>query len=70
MTCLGSTLSVRIIDEVAARNEKASVGLDRLCGNVLKRDGNRLDTKLIHQAMVLPTHLYVCETWIVDQRHA
>ena len=74
-TYLGSTLSraVHIDDEVTARTAKASVAFGRLCTkkNVWERNGIRLDTKLkVYKAVVLPTHLYACETWTVYQRHA
>ena len=72
-TYLGSTLSraVHIDDEVTARTAKASVAFGRLRTNVWERNGIRLDTKLkVYKAVVLPTHLYACETWIVYQRHA
>ena len=33
--------------------------------------GIKLDTKLkVYKAVVLPTLLYACETWIIYQRHA
>ena len=36
-----------------------------------ERNGIRLDTKLkVYKAVVLPTLLYACETWTVNQRHA
>ena len=41
------------------------------CTNVWERNGIKLDTKLkVYKAVVLPTLLYVCETWTVYQRHA
>ena len=72
-TYLKSTLSraVHIDDEVTARSAKASVAFSRLHGNVWDRRGIRLDTKLkVYKAVVLPTLLYVYETWTVYQRHA
>ena len=71
-TYLGIALSraVHIDDEVAARNSKANVAFGRLRGNVWKRNGIRLDTKLkVYKAVVLPTLLSACETWTY-QRHA
>ena len=71
-TYLGSTLSraVHIDDEVTARIAKASVALGRLRANVWERNGIKLDTKLnVYKALVLPTLLYVCETWTY-RRHA
>ena len=72
-TYLGRTLSrtVHIEDEITARIAKASVTFGRLCTNVWERNGIKLDTKLkVYKAVVLPTLLYVCETWTVYQRHA
>ena len=72
-TYIGSTLSrvVHINDKVNARIAKASAAFGRLRGSVWDRSGIRLDTKLkIYKAVVLPTLLYACETWIVYQRHA
>ena len=72
-TYLGSTLSraVHIDDEVTARTAKASAAFGRLRTNVWERNGIRLDTKLkVHNAVVLSTLLYACETWAVYQRHA
>ena len=72
-TYLGSNLSrtVHIDDEVTARTAEASAAFGRLCTNVWERNGLRLDTKLkVYKAVVLPTLLYVCETWTVYQRHA
>ena len=71
-TYLVSTLSraVHIDDEVTARTGKASVAFGRLRTNVWERNGIRLYTKLkVYKAVVLPTLLYACETWIVYQRH-
>ena len=47
-TCLGSTLSraAHVDVEVTARIAKASIGFNRLCGNVWDRSEVRLDTKL------------------------
>ena len=43
----------------------------RLRANVWERNGTKLDNKLkVCKAVVLPTLLYACETWIVYQRHA
>ena len=72
-TYLGSTLSraVHIDDEITARTGKASVAFGRLRTNVWERNGIRLYTKLkVYKAVLLPTLLYACETWIVYQRHA
>ena len=72
-TYLGSTLSriVHIDDEVNARIAKASAAFGRLRGSIWDRSGIRLDTKLeVYRSVVLPTLLYVCETWTVYQRHA
>ena len=72
-TYLGSTLSrvVHIDDEVNARIAKASAAFGRLRGSIVDRSGIRLDTKLkVYRSVVLPTLLYVCETWTVYQRHA
>ena len=72
-TYLGSTFSrvVHIDDEVNARTAKASTAFGRLRGSVWDRSGIRLDTKLkVYKAVVLPTLLYVCETWTVYQRNA
>ena len=72
-TYLGSTLSrvVHIDDEVNARIAKASAAFGRLCGSIWDRSGIRLDTKLkVYRSVVLPTLLYACETWTVNQRHA
>ena len=72
-TYLGSTFSraVHIVDEVTARMAKTSVTFGRLCANVWERNGIKLDTKLkVYKAVVLPTLLYACETWTVNQRHA
>ena len=67
-TYLGSTLSrvLHIDDEINARIVKASAAFGRLHGSVWDRSGIRLDTKLKdYKAVVLPTLLYACETWIV-----
>ena len=72
-TYLGNTLSraVHIDDEVTARTAKASVAFGRLRTNVWEGNGIRLDAKLkVYKAVVLPIHLYACETWTVYQRHA
>ena len=72
-TYLGSTLSrvVHIDDEVNARIAKASAAFGRPRGSIWDRSGIRLDTKLkVYRSVVLPTLLYVCETWTVYQRHA
>ena len=69
-TYLGSTLSrvVHIDDEVNARIAKA---FGRLRGSIWDRSWIRLDTKLkvYRSVVVLPTLLYACEAWTVDQRH-
>ena len=70
---LGSTLSrvVHIDDEVNARIAKSSAAFGRLHGSIRDRSGIRFDTKLkVYRAVVLPTLLYACESWIVYQRHA
>ena len=72
-TYLGSTLSrvVHIDDAVNARIAKASAAFGRLRGSIWDRSGIRLDTKLkVYRSVVLPTLLYACETWTVQQRHA
>ena len=72
-TYLGSTFSraVHIDDEVTTRIAKASVAFGRLRANVWEHNGMKLDTKLkVYKAVVLPTLLYACETWVVYQRHA
>ena len=72
-TYLGSSLSraVHIDDEVTARTAKASVAFGRLRTNIWERNGNRLDAKLkVYKAVVLPTLLYACETWTLNQLHA
>ena len=72
-TYLKSTLSrvVHIDDEVNARIAKASAAFGRLRGSIWDRSGIGLDTKLkVYRSVVLPTLLYVCETWTVYQRHA
>ena len=72
-TYLGSTLSrvVHIDDEVNARIAKASAAFGRLRGNIWDQSGIRLDTKLkVYRSVLLPTILFVCETWTVYQRHA
>ena len=66
-TYLGSTLSraVHIDDEVTARIAKASVAFRRLRAKDWARNGIKLDTKLkVYKAVVLPTLLYACQTWI------
>ena len=70
---LGSTLSrvVHIDDEVSARFAKTSAAFGRLRESIWDRSGIRLDTKLkVYRSVVLPTLLYACETWTVNQRHA
>ena len=72
-TYLGSTLArvVHINDEVNTRIAKASAVFGRLRGSFWDRSGIRLDTKQkVYKAVVLPTLLYVCETWTDYQRHA
>ena len=72
-TYIGSTLSrvVHIDDEVNARIAKASAAFCQLRGSIWDRSGIRLDTKLkVYRSVVLPTLLYACETWTVNQRHA
>ena len=72
-TYLGSALSraVHIDHEVTAKLANASVTFARLRANVWEQNGIKLDTKLkAYKAVVLPTFLYACETWIVYQRHA
>ena len=64
-TYLGSTLSriVHIDDEVIARIAKSSATFGRLRGSIWDQSGIRLDTKLnVYRSVVLPTHLYACET--------
>ena len=61
---------MQIDDEVTARIAKASVTFGRLRANVWEQNGIKLDTKLkVHNAAVLPTLLYACETW-TGQRYA
>ena len=63
--------AVHIDDEVTAIIAKDNVTFGRLRPSVWERNGIRLDTKLkVYQAVVLPTLLYVNETWTVYQRHA
>ena len=72
-TYLGSTLSQKanIDDEVNSRISKASTAFGRLHDSVWNRRGISTQTKLkVYRAVVLPTLLYACETWIVYQRHA
>ena len=72
-TYLGSTLFrvLHIDDEINARIAKASAAFGRLLGSVWDLSGIRLDTKLkVYRSVVLPTLLYPCETWTVNQRHA
>ena len=72
-TYLGSTLSrvVHIDDEDNARIAKASAAFGRQRGSIWDRSGIRLDTKVkVYRSAVLPTLLYACETWTVNQRHA
>ena len=63
-TYLGSTLSrvVHIDNEVNARIAKANAAFGRLRDSIWDRSGIRL--------VVLPTLLYACKTWKVNQRHA
>ena len=61
---------MHIDDEGNARIAKASAAFDRLRGSVWDRSGIRLHTKLkVYKAVVLPTLLYACETWAVNQQH-
>ena len=53
---------MHIDDEVTARMTNVSVAFGRLCANVWKRNGIKLDTKLkVYKAVVLPALLYACE---------
>ena len=71
-TYLGSTLSrnVRIDDEVVLRIAKASATFGNLRGKVWEREGLSTQTKLkVYKAVLLPSLLYSCETWIVYSCH-
>ena len=62
---------MHIDDEMNARIAKASAAFGRLGGSIWDQSGVRLDTKLkVYRSVVLPTLLYACETWTVNQRHA
>ena len=53
---------MRIDDKVTARMTNNSVAFGRLCANVWKRNGIKLDTNLkVYKAVVLPALLYACE---------
>ena len=55
-------------DEVTARSGKASVAFSRLCAHVSEQ--NDIGTELkVFEAVVLPTLLFLCETWTVYRRH-
>ena len=55
-------------DEVTARSGKASVAFSRLSAHVSEQ--NDIGTKLkVFEAVVLPTLLFLCETWTVYRRH-
>ena len=72
-TYLGTTLSraVHIDDEITARPAPASVAFGSPRENVWGRNGIKADTKLkVYNDVALSTILYVCENWIVYQRHA
>ncbi len=72
-TYLGSTLSRQVTndDEVCNRIAKASSAFGRLRYQAWERRGISLQTKLkVYRAVVLPTPLYVSESWIVYSRHA
>ena len=54
-----------------SRVAKANVVFCRFHGNVWDRKGIGLDTELnVYKAVVLPTHLYACETRIMYPRHS
>nr|VZI30317.1 unnamed protein product [Spirometra erinaceieuropaei] len=70
---LGSTLShnTKIDDEVANRISKASQAFGRLRSTVWNRHSLQLSTKLmLYKAVILPTLLYVAETWAVYAKQA
>ncbi|BHF84887.1 hypothetical protein SprV_1002803900 [Sparganum proliferum] len=70
---LGGTLSrnTKIDDEVANRISKASQAFGRLQCIVWNRHGLKLNTKLqLYKAAILPTLLYVSETWTVYTKQA
>ena len=55
-------------DEVTARSGKASVAFSRLRAHVSEQ--NDIGTKLkVFKFVVLPTLLFLCETWTVYRRH-
>ena len=73
LTYLGSTLSrtVNINEEVNYRIACASAAFCRLYASVWERRDIRLHTKLkLYCAVILPSLLYACETWIVYSCHA
>ena len=56
---------------IDARIAKASAAFGLLRGGIWDQSGVRLDTRLkVYKAVVLPTLLYACETWTVNQWHA
>ena len=56
--------------EVEARFSTASQALGRLCNRVLNQHNERLSTKLkVHNAAVIPSLLYGCESWTPYRRH-
>ena len=68
---LGSTLSrsVSIDEKVSYRIARASSAFGRLREKVWDRRGINLMTKLkVYRAVVLPSLLYACETWIMYSR--
>ena len=69
-TYLGSTLSRNIDDEVVLRIAKASATFGNLREKVWEREGLSIQTKLkVYKAVILPSLLYSCKTWIVYNRH-
>nr|VZI17363.1 unnamed protein product [Spirometra erinaceieuropaei] len=68
---LDSTLSrnTKIDDEVANRISKSSQAFGRLQSTVWNRHGLQLSTKLkMNKAVILPTLLYVVESWTVYKK--
>ena len=55
-------------DEVTARSAKASVTFSRLRARVSEQNGTGTKLK-VFEAVVLPTLLFLCETWTVYRRH-
>ena len=69
---LGSTISHdgSLDKEITARISKASQAMGRPGNRVLNQHNIRLSTKLkMHNAVVLPSLLYGCESWTLYDRH-